>query len=478
MDGSGVIVSQTISTKKTPTIRSLRTTKIAGVLAYSDELSELLKPRCNAIIGHARWPTKGGVDIKAVHPHRFGHIIGVHNGTLYKVAGQDVPAGTSDSAMLFESFSKIGVEETMKDTRGAYALVWIDEQDQSINFLRNAERTLFFKNVGWNDNISTLFWSSEQEMLDFAFKRSYKGNNTWSTYLPIHKHFKYPLDVKHVIRPLSVTDVKPEEPKVSNWVGGHWRGRGTGGHNGNHHRSQGHAQGVTQRRELWNEQWPEADDLPWERLSDVRSETRPIRSSDGKVFVNGRWVEGDNVLRLPSPQNVEDRLKALAEKAPPEEPEKPVEANTATVADKPLSKQQQKRLAKQLAQEERDAKKRLQRFQVAQRVGRVINPPKEFDVSVDIESPDPLNDDISDVGLPANYTRNREETPIDQRIGRDLIRCVDRGCAWCGSVAVAGDNVFPTSSDVGSKDFVCYDCGNNEQVKPYLGQIRTAVVTN
>ena len=252
VEGSGVIVAQREILKANPKIVDLKTTQIAGALAYSEKLFELLKPRCSIIAGHARWPTKGGVDINAVHPHRCEHIIGVHNGTMHKVAGEDVK-DRSDSAMLFESFAKIGVEETIKNSDGAYALVWIDEKDQTLNFLRNGQRTLYFKNVGWQKNINTLSWSSEQEMLDFVYKRNYRGNNTWDTYLPTDTWFKYPLDVKHIIIPEEVkTDIKPV-PKI--YPVGEYRGyRGHGGSN--------------YRSALYDD--VSADDLPWEHLSGPR----------------------------------------------------------------------------------------------------------------------------------------------------------------------------------------------------------------
>lgn len=211
-DGSGVIVSQGGPYMKPhPAIRSFKTTEIAGALAYSGELAELLKPRTNAIIGHARWPTKGGNDLAACHPHRSGHIIGVHNGTMHRVNGEQVK-DKSDSVMLFESFAKVGVEETIKESEGAYALVWIDEDDGTINFLRNEQRTLHFKNIGWQKNISTMFWASEPSMLDFVFARSFKGENTWDTYLPPNKWFKYPLAVHHRIETVGLSkEVKPKE---------------------------------------------------------------------------------------------------------------------------------------------------------------------------------------------------------------------------------------------------------------------------
>lgn len=262
-EGSGVIISQKQILKRNPLIRSLRTPFISGALANSPELAELFRPSCNIAIGHARWPTKGGTDIKAVHPHRSGHIVGVHNGTMNRVAGVDVK-DQSDSAMLFESIAKIGVAETIKESSGAYALVWIDEQKQTVNFLRNGQRTLYFKNVGWNKNINTLYWASEQSMLDFVFKRTYKGDNTWDTFLPIDTWFEYPMDVRHMIQPQEVTkDIKPKA--ISYPATGYY------GNRSNHSRFQ-------------SALFEDAEDLPWQRFS-------------------ASGVEENNVLRLPPPKD-------------------------------------------------------------------------------------------------------------------------------------------------------------------------------
>jgi hypothetical protein len=230
--GSGVIVNQ--REKSQNTVRSLRTVGISGHLAYgSEKFDELVKLRVNTLIGHARFPTKGGVDLKACHPHRSEHIIGVHNGTMWKVGGEDVK-DQSDSKMLFESFAKNGVIETIKESEGAYALVWIDEKDQTINFLRNGQRTLFFKNFGWSSNINTLYWSSEKEMLDFVCGREYKYNaSAWDTFMPIDKWIKYPLEVTHIIKACEVIeDVKPK-PKVYPVVP--FRGHGGRGTNNTGH---------------------------------------------------------------------------------------------------------------------------------------------------------------------------------------------------------------------------------------------------
>jgi hypothetical protein len=310
-EGAGVIVSQREVLKASPVIRTLKTTQIAGALAYSEKLAELLKPRCNIIAGHARWPTKGGTELAAAHPHRFGHIIGVHNGTMHKVAGEDVK-DRSDSALLFESFEKIGVEETIKTSDGAYALVWVDEKEQTINFLRNGQRTLYFKNVGWSKNINTLVWASESEMMDFVFKRNYRGNNTWDTYLPVDTWFKYPLDVKHLIQPVEVkTDVKPA-PKV--YAMGEYRGHYGGGRRYRSGVFNGDDQGI--------------DDIPWMRADQnvlplprpgmtLKQQERLAKRVAKEEAARQRRLEqfravNAKQLGLDPPFDIEDQLRDLA----------------------------------------------------------------------------------------------------------------------------------------------------------------------
>lgn len=147
----------------------------------------------HAFIGHNRAATRGIVSAANAHPYQFDHIIGAHNGTLdyqstrrlEEAAGEQYPV---DSMAIFDCISKIGIEDTVKlmetgkdDKTGAWALVWYDTKEHTINFLRNQHRPLWY---AWTKNYDRLFWASEWKMLDVSIDMSVQGyemaEDTWS----------------------------------------------------------------------------------------------------------------------------------------------------------------------------------------------------------------------------------------------------------------------------------------------------------
>lgn len=101
-------------------------------------------PTYSAMIGHNRAATVGVVNSVNAHPFEHGDITLVHNGTLRNekelksYMDHDV-----DSEMLCDDFSREGWKSTIEMTQGAYALIWNDSSDNTINVLRNSERTLY-----------------------------------------------------------------------------------------------------------------------------------------------------------------------------------------------------------------------------------------------------------------------------------------------------------------------------------------------
>lgn len=126
----------------------------------------------NVIIGHNRYATSGAINNVTAHPFNYGDISGVHNGTLGKV-GQgswktqldDGYTFDVDSEALYHHMSKNGIDDTVKRLDGAFALVWHDAKDGTINMTRNKERTLFFTH---SEDGKTIFWASEDWMLVVA----------------------------------------------------------------------------------------------------------------------------------------------------------------------------------------------------------------------------------------------------------------------------------------------------------------------
>lgn len=125
------------------------------------------------LIGHNRAATKGKVTPENAHPFEHDHIVGVHNGTIRKQhLFLDHTKFEVDSDNLYYNLSKEGLEETLKKTDGAYALVYYDKEQQEVNFVRNNERPLYYM---YSEDGKCLFWASEPWMLEVAlFKANIK----------------------------------------------------------------------------------------------------------------------------------------------------------------------------------------------------------------------------------------------------------------------------------------------------------------
>ena len=123
-----------------------------------------------ALIGHNRAQTMGKVSIDNAHPFTFGDITGVHNGTLsywYDLEGYD--DFDVDSKALLNTIDKKGIEHTWKSFVGAAAVVYWDDKDQTLNFVRNKERPLYM--IRTKDK-KTMIWASEAWMIEGICRRN------------------------------------------------------------------------------------------------------------------------------------------------------------------------------------------------------------------------------------------------------------------------------------------------------------------
>lgn len=118
-----------------------------------------------AFIGHCRHKTSGEVSRKNAHPFEFEdeEIIGVHNGTLrnyHHLTGHSYQK--VDSEVLYEHLAEHGPEETFDRIDGAWACVWWNGEEETLNFIRNEERPLVFC---WSEDRRKLYWASSRWML-------------------------------------------------------------------------------------------------------------------------------------------------------------------------------------------------------------------------------------------------------------------------------------------------------------------------
>ena len=122
------------------------------------------------LMGHNRWATRGKINNASAHPFEFENVIGAHNGTL---RGQYLlPDSTDydlDSENLFHAIDIDGIDATWSRTDGAAALVFFDKKKNSLNFIRNDERSFFYC---FGVDRKSMFWASEAWMLTGLLARN------------------------------------------------------------------------------------------------------------------------------------------------------------------------------------------------------------------------------------------------------------------------------------------------------------------
>jgi len=188
-----------------------------------------------AWVGHNRAGTVGGNTNANAHPFETDTYLGVHNGTLrnkHELADKGYKYDV-DSEAMFNGFEQNGVKETLKNTNGAYSIVYFDKKKRNINFVRNAERPMYFveaQEMRYNNNTETvvtnlIFYGSEIGMIHWILARNgFKiGESKMSTPL---KHYSFEMGEA---KP-HIFDVEKYEPKVytnsfqdSDW--GHGKGK-------------------------------------------------------------------------------------------------------------------------------------------------------------------------------------------------------------------------------------------------------------
>lgn len=137
-----------------------------------DELMRKAFGSGRLVVGHNRKATKGTVTDMNAHPFVVDdRIILVHNGTLWgdyqKLAGADNKVEV-DSHAIAHLIHKHGddVEKALSELNGAFALIWFDMEKQTLNFVRNSQRPLY-----WMETSSSYIWASEKNFLDWMVSR-------------------------------------------------------------------------------------------------------------------------------------------------------------------------------------------------------------------------------------------------------------------------------------------------------------------
>lgn len=146
--------------------------------------------KVKALLGHNRWATKGAITDKNSHPFRCGPITLMHNGTL---KGQyllpEHHRFDVDSENIAFAMEKLGEKAALEKLHGAFALVWHNKDDNTINFARNDERPLWFGIT----KLGNIFYASERGMLSWLMARNNILIDQWVEF-PTGQHLKIPAE--------------------------------------------------------------------------------------------------------------------------------------------------------------------------------------------------------------------------------------------------------------------------------------------
>lgn len=154
-----------------PDIEVVKRPGPSHLLIGSQEYKNALNAVSKVLIGHNRYATMGAHTVENAHPFQFEHVVGAHNGTLEYWSKKRLHFNEkfdTDSEAIFCHINEYGLEEALAQMEGAWALTWYDKRDNTLNFLRNNKRPLYYT---YNKEHTAMMWASEIEMIDFVLDR-------------------------------------------------------------------------------------------------------------------------------------------------------------------------------------------------------------------------------------------------------------------------------------------------------------------
>lgn len=215
VDGTGIFYNAKKNEKRVKILKApYKSSLFVQTKEFQDAADTMFK-ESNFAIGHNRAATKGKVDGKCTHPFREQHIVLVHNGTIsdHKELHDDKDVEV-DSHAICHSIAKIGAKETLKKIDGAFALIWFDGKEGTLNLCRNYQRPLFMLEFG-----SGFMFVSEEELGKWIAKRN-NINITKSFQLEPKKLYKFDIDdmSKYEVEDVEYKQYQPTVYNKPSWV--------------------------------------------------------------------------------------------------------------------------------------------------------------------------------------------------------------------------------------------------------------------
>ena len=140
------------------------------------------------VIGHHRFKTQGDRTHKEAHPFTVDHITLVHNGGVnnsHQLPGYErvVDEPNVDSYRLTYAIAKKGAKAVLETVEGAYSLIWWDDKEKALFFVRNDKRPLA---LAIADDKASCYFASECGMLQWLLDRNQiKVKNTFQIPAPL-----------------------------------------------------------------------------------------------------------------------------------------------------------------------------------------------------------------------------------------------------------------------------------------------------
>jgi glucosamine 6-phosphate synthetase-like amidotransferase/phosphosugar isomerase protein len=116
------------------------------------------------VMFHHRMASIGNISKQNTHPFVAGNICLVHNGTwvgasLHK--SEFLTEGDTDSEIIAHMINKYGVKDAVKNISGSASLVWVNKEEETINFWRLSTPMVIAYVPSWN----ILFFASTEKAI-------------------------------------------------------------------------------------------------------------------------------------------------------------------------------------------------------------------------------------------------------------------------------------------------------------------------